>query len=213
MSVLRGLPVRLDSHHGTGIARAQQRQGFSISSFPLSALRRSRLPVPPRVSSPSSASTSPEKKPSNRKPQNSEGAGAGSAAKASFAVDPAARSRGDQPSRSDPHIDTLRARQHVPGGDFLVSERSSTCGGRIVVALDDTENAALAVKWVAEHLFDPGARNAGPLADMHWAKRTRSTPEGLQPAVYLGGPGLSRSCSVTLSQLLSSCARKEQVPC
>ncbi len=161
MSVLRSLPPRLDSQHGTGLVRAQQRQGFS--SYTLSPLRRSRLPIPvaPRVSSPSSASTSPEKKSSDRKPQNSEDVGATSSATASFAVDPAAASRGDQPSRADPHIDALRARQHVSGGDFLVSERSSTCGGRIVVALDDTENAAVAVKWVAEHLFDPGARNAG----------------------------------------------------
>ncbi|KXZ51732.1 hypothetical protein GPECTOR_11g179 [Gonium pectorale] len=48
-------------------------------------------------------------------------------------------------------IEALRTQPH----EFSCSE-PSTCGGTILVALDDTEDAAAAVEWVAANIYTPG---------------------------------------------------------
>ncbi|GIL93940.1 hypothetical protein Vretimale_172, partial [Volvox reticuliferus] len=50
------------------------------------------------------------------------------------------------------NIEEFRTHPH----EFTCKE-PNTCGGTIVVALDDTDDAAAAVEWVAKNLYTPGA--------------------------------------------------------
>ncbi|PNH01373.1 hypothetical protein TSOC_012747, partial [Tetrabaena socialis] len=48
------------------------------------------------------------------------------------------------------HIEELRSHPH----EFTDSQ-PNTCGGSIVVAMDDTDNSAVALEWVARHVYHP----------------------------------------------------------
>lgn len=68
----------------------------------------------------------------------------------------AAEGRQSQSHLQAPHlaahsIEVLRTHPH----EFSCSE-PGTCGGDILVALDDTDDAAAAVEWVAQNLLNPG---------------------------------------------------------
>ncbi|EFJ53021.1 hypothetical protein VOLCADRAFT_115617 [Volvox carteri f. nagariensis] len=92
-------------------------------------------------------------------------------------------------------IEVLRTHPH----EFTCNE-PNTCGGTILVALDDTDDAAAAVEWVAKNLYHPGVDE---LRVVHVV----CDPRTLQWQTSLGTTASGRSIADYLSRLQAAAGR------